>query len=92
MDTLDVLGYFKKITKCTPTAQYNVVPSDKLYDVEIKSFPFLLCVNVDESSKPGTHWLAFYVARIGGELEFFDSFGKTIFRLSCTFYELCQEE
>ncbi len=78
MDTLDVLGYFKKITKCTPNAQYNVVPSDKLSEIEIKSFPFLLCVNVDESNKPGTHWVAFFIARVGSELEFFDSFGKSI--------------
>jgi len=78
MDTLDILGYFKKITQCTPNAQYNVIPSDKLEEIEIKSYPFLLCVNIDESTKPGTHWVAFYVARIGAELEFFDSFGRGI--------------
>ena len=31
-------------------------------------------VNIDKSSLPGTHWVAYYVA--DGLIEFFDSYGK----------------
>lgn len=78
MDTLDVLGYFKKITRCQANAQYVVVPSDKLVDVKISGYPFLACVNIDEANKEGSHWVGIYIARLGSELEFIDSYGVSI--------------
>lgn len=78
MNTLEILEAFKIITRCSRSAQYNVIPCDKLDNVQIKSFPFLLCVNLDESFKRGTHWVGLYIARKGAELEFFDSFGRSV--------------
>ncbi len=78
MDTLDVLGYFKKITKCHNKAHYVVVPSDKLVEVVILGYPFLACVNIDESNKGGSHWVGLYIAKGGRELEFIDSYGVSI--------------
>lgn len=78
MDTLQIMNFFKKITRCKPKAQFYVIPSDKLNEIEIKSYPLLLCVNIDESNKRGSHWVGLYIARIGAELEFFDSYGKTM--------------
>lgn len=75
MDTLEILGYFKKITRCKPSAQYEVLPCDKLMDVTITGYPFLACVNIDESNKSGSHWVGLYINTNGGELEFMDSYG-----------------
>lgn len=78
MDTKEILGYFRAITRCKPYAQYAVVPSDKLKYVKIIRYPLLLCINLDEARKPGSHWVGMYIARNGGELEFFDSYGISI--------------
>jgi len=87
MNTLEILGYFKKITACYRKAQYNVVPCDKLIEIEIKSYPFMVCVNTDDSSKGGSHWVGLYIARKGAELECFDSFGVSVFNYSHYFVE-----
>lgn len=91
MNTLEILGYFKKITLCLPHAQYNVVPCDKLIDIEIKSYPFLVCVNKDDSSKGGSHWIGLYIARRGGELECIDSYGISVFNYSTFFLEFVKK-
>ena len=41
----------------------------------IKTFPCVLIVNTESISKPGTHWVAFYVTS-QEHSEFFDSYGK----------------
>jgi len=87
MDTLEILGYFKKITSCIPSAQFNVVPCDKLIELSIKSYPFLVCVNTDDSTKGGSHWVGLYISRRGGELEFIDSYGISIVKYSPYFLE-----
>lgn len=78
MNTLEILEAFKIVTKCTRSAQFNVIPCDHLSQVQVKTYPFLLCVNLDESFKRGTHWVGLYIARKGAELEFFDSFGRSV--------------
>ncbi len=78
MDTLDVLGYFKKITRCHKHTHYEVLPSDKLVDVIISGYPFLACVNIDDSSKGGSHWVGLFIAKKGSELEFICSYGVSI--------------
>ena len=75
MNTNEILDYFAVISKCRPTAQYTVVPSDKLKNVKINSYPFFLCANLDESNMGGSHWVGMYIERKGAELEFFDSYG-----------------
>jgi hypothetical protein len=78
MDTRDVLGYFKNITRCRALAQYEVLPCDKLVEVKVSSYPFLACVNIDDSTKKGSHWVGIYIGRVGSELEFMDSYGLSI--------------
>ena len=78
MNTSEILAYFQSIARCLPTAQYTVVPSDKLKDIRITSYPFFLCANLDESNMEGSHWVGMYIARKGAELEFFDSYGIDI--------------
>nr|DAC81374.1 TPA_asm: adenain [Orchesella springtail adintovirus] len=75
MNTQEILECFKRIAKCKPSTQYHVVPCDKLVSLEIKTYPFVVCMNTDESTKPGSHWLGLFVWRKGAELEFFDSYG-----------------
>lgn len=78
MNSFQILECFSRIAKCRPTAQYTVIPSDKLLDIKIERYPFFVCVNKDVHTKPGSHWLGLYIARAGGELEFFDSYGISI--------------
>lgn len=78
MNTSEVLTCFAKISKCIPSSQFYCLPSDKLKELTITSYPFFLCVNLDESDKEGSHWVGIYIARRGAELEFFDSYGNSI--------------
>lgn len=41
--------------------------------------PFAFIINLDPSSKPGSHWVAVYIDPIGSKsIEYFDSFGREI--------------
>lgn len=52
----------------------GVFASDKL-PRRIKRYPACFVCNVDKSSKPGSHWIAFFITS-PDEAEFFDSFGN----------------
>lgn len=51
--------------------QYDVIPSDGLYNVDIQRYPLALIVNTDPNSKPGKHWVVFYKKTPYSELEGF---------------------
>lgn len=53
----------------------GVFPSDHLPS-PLQSFPCCFIANVDESSEPGSHWVAFYVTS-RQRIEFFDSYGRS---------------
>jgi len=82
MNTHEILGGFKLIAKCRPSTQYHVVPCDKLISLKVQSYPFMVCLNTDDSTKPGSHWLGLYIARQGAEVELFDSYGLPFFKYS----------
>jgi|GEM_PF-2026801 len=58
------------LTNNIPGFEVGVFASDQLR--YIQSNKFAIVVNSDDSSKPGTHWLAIF--RDGKQIEFFDSF------------------
>lgn len=60
--------------KATKEYFLGVFPSDQL-PKKIKSYPACFVCNVDKSTEPGTHWLAFYLPS-SDKVEFFDSFGN----------------
>ena len=51
----------------------GVYPSD-LLPATLKEFPTSIVANVDSSTKPGSHWVAFYFTN-DKKGEFFDSYG-----------------
>lgn len=51
----------------------GVFPCDKIPD--IYKLPSALIVNLDNSDKPGTHWIAIFFDKIG-KCEYFDSYGR----------------
>lgn len=57
-----------------PVHFLGVFPRDRL--PSIHSYPSCYVANTDDSSKPGTHWVAFYFENIYNK-EFFDSYGFT---------------
>ena len=68
--------------KLTKKILKGVFASDQLNFTQ-KKYPFLLIVNSDPASLPGTHWLALYLSsKQGGE--FYDSYGNDISSYSKT--------
>lgn len=64
------------LSKDRMTKKYflDVFPSDQL-PRKIHHYPACFVCNVDKSTEPGTHWVAFYIPS-PVELEFFDSYGN----------------
>ena len=58
--------------------QYAVLPCDYLDTYEITTYPVLLIVNNEPSNENGRHWIAMYIKRLGAEVEFFCSYGRSI--------------
>ena len=54
----------------------GVFASDQLTET-IERYPFLLIVNADTSSQPGSHWLAMYFSSESSG-EFYDSYGNNV--------------
>lgn len=53
----------------------NVFASDQL-PKKITHYPACLIVNLDSSTQPGSHWIAFYMTNVK-EIEMFDSYGNS---------------
>ena len=51
----------------------GVFSQDFLFTLKIVSFPVCFIVNLDLSSEPGSHWIAFFIT--DKKLEIYDSFG-----------------
>lgn len=51
----------------------GVFPLDKISN--LMHYPSCLIANLDDSSKPGSHWIAIYIDE-EGRAEYFDSFGR----------------
>ena len=58
--------------------QYGCIGSDILETLEIKGYPFALCVNDQPSWMKGSHWVGLYIEAPGRPLEFFCSFGRSM--------------
>ena len=82
MDTVQLTLVLRK-DKYTRGVFQGVYPSDKL-PTSVSSFPALFIANVDDSNKPGSHWVAFYFTK-DREGEFFDSYGLPPSNYSKTF-------
>lgn len=68
------IQYILSHDKHTKKYFLDVFPSDHL-PRKIKKYPACFVVNVDSSSEPGSHWVAFYLPT-SKKLEFFDSYGN----------------
>jgi len=58
--------------------QHAVLACDQLDTYEIKRHPVLLIINNEPSKLAGEHWVAMYIKRLGSEVEFFCSYGRSI--------------
>lgn len=54
---------------------YNVLPCDKLENVDVNKFPIYLIVNDEPSNMEGNHWTAICIKNKRGPIEFFCSYG-----------------
>ena len=70
MDTIQILKILKK---AMGPNFVGVFPSDQLPE-PTKQKPFGMVVNLDPSTKPGSHWVAIYVSEFNVP-EYFDSYG-----------------
>lgn len=71
---MDSLQIHRILSRDKHTLQFykGVYPSDQIPILGKKS---IIVVNIDDSSKLGSHWVTFYKEK-DGELEFFDSYGQ----------------
>ena len=74
MNTNQVLEYLHYICK-KRKALFDCISCDELINIKICRFPICLVVNTDVSTKPGSHWVAFFKNSKNDHLEFFDSYG-----------------
>ena len=74
MNTAQIAGALTH-NAVTSTKFCGVFPSDKIPRT-IHRYPCGFVVNTDPSTKPGTHWVAFYFPS-EEKAEFFDSYGHT---------------
>lgn len=51
----------------------KVVPANEIPQHD--QYPYAVVINTDQSSEPGTHWVAVYVAS-NEQVEYFDSYGN----------------
>lgn len=58
--------------------QFGCIPCDKLDNLQIKSYPFAICINDQPSGMPGAHWIGIYIEKRRKPMEFFCSYGKPI--------------
>lgn len=73
MNTLEIHNILSK-HPATKKVFKGVFAADKLPKT-ILNYPALFIANTDPSTKPGTHWIAFYFNK-NREAEFFDSYGE----------------
>lgn len=78
MNTFQIKDVMQQMFKYRHNIQYDCIPCDFLVSTRIKSYPFAYCVNDEPSNMPGSHWLAVYIEKRNGPLEFFCSFGRGI--------------
>jgi hypothetical protein len=80
MDTQTLYCCLKLVTRGKHVKSINVIPRDFVNSVNTNVLPYALIVNTDDSSKPGTHWLAFYIYRDRGVpiADYFDSYGNSL--------------
>jgi len=77
MNTVEILSYLKHICSHR-NAAFDVLASDQLLNYKITKYPVCLIVNLDESSKPGSHWTAYYIENGHSRTEFFCSYGVPV--------------
>ena len=72
MNTVEVKSILSKLC-CTSSSFGGVYSSDRLPKT-VQEFPQSFVANVGPSTKPGSHWVAFYFTS-NQKGEFFDSYG-----------------
>lgn len=76
MDSSNLLELLKRSIDPDKCCVGGVFPRDYLSIDSFTKFPTCCIVNTDISSKPGQHWVAYYL-NSPSDYEFFDSFGLT---------------
>ena len=74
MDSIK-LSEILKADRYTAASFSGVWASDRLPRKKIRSFPAAFVANVDPSTQPGKHWVAFFFVD-GDHAEYFDSYGR----------------
>lgn len=71
MNTGEITNYLRKHPQ-TSKVFIGCVPSDMI--PVSNQYPYAVVVNTDDSSRPGTHWVALFIVS-GQTAEYFDSYG-----------------
>lgn len=76
MDSTTLLRLLKQSIDPERCSVAGVFPRDHLTIDMFPKFPGCCIANIDDSNKPGKHWVAYYV-RGPNDYDFFDSYGLT---------------
>jgi hypothetical protein len=77
MDTETLHCCLSVVSERTCIKNVFVVSRDHVNTVDFCNLPIIVCVNTDDSSLPGKHWVVFYVYQNEGccVADYFDSYG-----------------
>ena len=83
LDTEQLSCIGNKLLAGTSTSFLGVFAADRIpqLDQRQERYPCALIANTDPSTRPGEHWVAYYLSSPNSPIEFFDSYG-----LEPTFY------
>lgn len=75
MDTLQIISVQRTLFKHLHV-QYGCNPCDALDTMEIRKYPFAMCLNDQPSGEPGQHWVGVFIPARNQPMEFFCSYGR----------------
>lgn len=76
MDSVKIHQLLMKTIDSKKCSVAGVFPRDLVNIDNVQRFPACCIANIDDSHRPGQHWVAYYF-RTPNEYEFFDSYGFT---------------
>jgi len=80
MDSETLKCCLRFLFRKAPHIQHQVIARDQLFSIDYSKLPLAVIVNCSDSNTRGSHWISFYVYRVGSRLvgDYFDSYSNPL--------------